>query len=273
MTHEPPPSYEAVVAMSEVVVPQSSSSVASPPPDYQHGRLTPTEEMQHYQHQDEYQVVPPRFKRKYLPLALRKTTTSSGFYKYFSPTEMETSLDVRDGSSVSHDRQQLQQTHHQTTTVYHHGCPLCGNVVQQMHHQQQPQRVVEALAATSTSDTNCDCNENTEMDVEEDVGVGSEEQQQETQEIQSPNCLTRINNNNVAEPSTSTAATSACNNNYQSNDLRNDNNNGNSATSSILDLDSINENGIIRLDMSKIIDKTGLPTYEAALKLESSGYV
>lgn len=41
----------------------------------------------------------------------------------------------------------------------------------------------------------------------------------------------------------------------------------------MLELDSINDNGIIRLDMSKIIDKTGLPTYEAALKLESSGYV
>lgn len=33
------------------------------------------------------------------------------------------------------------------------------------------------------------------------------------------------------------------------------------------------ENGVIRLDMSKIIDQTGLPTYEAALRLESSGYV
>ncbi|XP_055629974.1 uncharacterized protein DDB_G0283357 isoform X2 [Toxorhynchites rutilus septentrionalis] len=33
------------------------------------------------------------------------------------------------------------------------------------------------------------------------------------------------------------------------------------------------ENGVIRLDMSQIIDQTGLPTYEAALKLESSGYV
>lgn len=38
-------------------------------------------------------------------------------------------------------------------------------------------------------------------------------------------------------------------------------------------LDSITDNGIIRLDMSQIIDRTGLPTYEAALKLESSGYV
>ncbi|XP_065086683.1 uncharacterized protein s-cup [Ochlerotatus camptorhynchus] len=33
------------------------------------------------------------------------------------------------------------------------------------------------------------------------------------------------------------------------------------------------ENGLVRLDMSQIIDQTGLPTYEAALRLESSGYV
>ncbi|EDW32879.1 GL10115 [Drosophila persimilis] len=39
------------------------------------------------------------------------------------------------------------------------------------------------------------------------------------------------------------------------------------------DLSNINENGFISLDMSKIIDRSGLPTYEGALKLESSGYV
>lgn len=39
------------------------------------------------------------------------------------------------------------------------------------------------------------------------------------------------------------------------------------------EFDSLNENGLIRVDMRKIIDETGLPTYEAALKLESSGYV
>lgn len=42
---------------------------------------------------------------------------------------------------------------------------------------------------------------------------------------------------------------------------------------SIVELSSINNNGLIRVDMSQIIDRTGLPTYEAALKLESSGYV
>ena len=40
-----------------------------------------------------------------------------------------------------------------------------------------------------------------------------------------------------------------------------------------INLETINRNGLIRLDMSQIIDHTGLPTYEAAIKLESSGYV
>lgn len=39
------------------------------------------------------------------------------------------------------------------------------------------------------------------------------------------------------------------------------------------DIDHLNGNGIVRMDMSKIIDSTGLPTYDAALKLESCGYV
>lgn len=40
------------------------------------------------------------------------------------------------------------------------------------------------------------------------------------------------------------------------------------------EFDSLNQNGLIRVDMKKLIDdQTGLPTYEAALKLESSGYV
>ena len=99
------------------------------------------------------------------------------------------------------------------------------------------------------------------MDVEED-------------DIESPDCL-----NNNRQPSTSVIRNSrdTAHNNSNVNSNSNNNNNNeddnNSTSSSILDLDTINENGIIRLDMSKIIDKTGLPTYEAALKLESSGYV
>lgn len=40
-----------------------------------------------------------------------------------------------------------------------------------------------------------------------------------------------------------------------------------------VNLNTINQNGLIRLDMSQIIDQSGLPTYEAALQLKSSGYV
>lgn len=42
---------------------------------------------------------------------------------------------------------------------------------------------------------------------------------------------------------------------------------------SLIELNALSDNGIIRMDMSKIIDRTGLPTYEAAIKLESFGYV
>lgn len=56
-------------------------------------------------------------------------------------------------------------------------------------------------------------------------------------------------------------------------DSNNNSNNENNNYNIDIDFDNINENGIIRLDMSQIIDSTGLPTYEAALKLESSGYV
>jgi hypothetical protein len=49
--------------------------------------------------------------------------------------------------------------------------------------------------------------------------------------------------------------------------------NGNGSCRRQTNLDTINGNGLIRVDMSQIIDQTGLPTYEAALKLKSSGYV
>lgn len=68
--------------------------------------------------------------------------------------------------------------------------------------------------------------------------------------------------------STSTECTTAIiesNTSIQHN-KRNNNNNEN-------EFDNLNENGIVRMDMSKIIDATGLPTYDAALKLESCGYV
>ncbi|XP_055315470.1 uncharacterized protein LOC129575624 isoform X2 [Sitodiplosis mosellana] len=40
-----------------------------------------------------------------------------------------------------------------------------------------------------------------------------------------------------------------------------------------VEFDVLSDNGIVRMDMSKIIDRTGLPSYDAAIKLESFGYV
>lgn len=39
------------------------------------------------------------------------------------------------------------------------------------------------------------------------------------------------------------------------------------------ELDMIKAKGIIKLDLSKMMDQTGLPTYESALKLKSSNYI
>lgn len=82
----------------------------------------------------------------------------------------------------------------------------------------------------------------------------------------------RLNNNIVNE-------------NVSSTRVNNDDNAGNYAAATTSDangnivstegnaLDMINGKGVIKLDMSRIMDPTGLPTYEAALKLKSSTYI
>ncbi|XP_023302824.2 putative uncharacterized protein DDB_G0289963 [Lucilia cuprina] len=84
------------------------------------------------------------------------------------------------------------------------------------------------------------------------------------------------NNNDILEDSLpSTSAATAITNPHNPNTVATSTSASTASTpaSVTINLDCINENGIISLDMSKIIDKTGLPTYDAALKLESSGYV
>ena len=90
----------------------------------------------------------------------------------------------------------------------------------------------------------------------------------------------------IASPSTSTSThymscivVSSEQQHQRQNDTEDDDDdeiNGNGSCHHQLDranLNTFNSNGLIRLDMSQIIDQTGLPTYEAALKLKSSGYV
>lgn len=100
----------------------------------------------------------------------------------------------------------------------------------------------------------------------------------------------QLNNNDfngnidsIASPSTSTSNYASCSvplscGQQKSADEDDDedeiNGNGNCRQQcESVNLSTINRNGLIRLDMSQIIDQTGLPTYEAALQLKSSGYV
>ena len=97
-----------------------------------------------------------------------------------------------------------------------------------------------------------------------------------TQSIISPNEPSDYynnNNNNSDGPNTSSLFTTTTANSF--NDELNNNNiiPAENSDEDSIDLDIIKSNGIIKLDMSRIMDKTGLPTYEAALKLKSSNYI
>lgn len=88
-------------------------------------------------------------------------------------------------------------------------------------------------------------------------GNDDEDEVEEEEEEHEGALMTEVNAGNNATTSTSDA-------------------NGNFISSSSSDedaLDMINGKGVIKLDMSRIIDPTGLPTYEAALKLKSSSYI
>uniref|UniRef100_A0A336MIH2 CSON000306 protein n=1 Tax=Culicoides sonorensis TaxID=179676 RepID=A0A336MIH2_CULSO len=121
--------------------------------------------------------------------------------------------------------------------------------------------------------------------VDEDNNTEHDHQQQQQHQIE---MLNNVNNNNNSMGTGDDSSIQQINYNNNTNNNNgdmdsnrsnnetlttgNDNNNNNATTTSV-DLQSFNENGLIRLDMSQIIDSTGLPTYEAAIKLEQSGYV
>ena len=87
---------------------------------------------------------------------------------------------------------------------------------------------------------------------------GNNDDDEEEEERDERTLTTEVNAGNNATTSTSTSDA-----------------NGNFISSSSDEnaLDMINGKGVIKLDMSRIIDPTGLPTYEAALKLKSSSYI
>ncbi|XP_026840756.1 uncharacterized protein LOC6600801 [Drosophila persimilis] len=189
-------------------------------------------------------------------------------------------------------RRYLQQSHQHSH--YRQGCPLCGkfryeaeaedevspcalsvesglNVGSMRSSEVPPEDANENRMLASAELATCPCPCSTNCDNEDGNGnhmIGESQPEDEangnaqpaTQEAINEPTTTTITDVNDENDNASVAATSSARNEEE-------------LAAASQDLSNINENGFISLDMSKIIDRSGLPTYEGALKLESSGYV
>ncbi|XP_004444516.2 uncharacterized protein s-cup isoform X1 [Drosophila pseudoobscura] len=189
-------------------------------------------------------------------------------------------------------RRYLQQSHQHSH--YRQGCPLCGkfryeaeaedevspcalsvesglNVGSMRSSEVPPEDANENRMLASAELATCPCPCSTNCDNEDGNGnhmIGESQPEDEangnakpaTQEAINETTTTTITDVNDENDNASVAATSSARNEEE-------------LAAASQDLSNINENGFISLDMSKIIDRSGLPTYEGALKLESSGYV
>lgn len=193
-------------------------------------------------------------------------------------------------------RRYLQQSHQHSAAHYRRGCPLCGKFRYELEPEDEP--LTTALSVESGLNmggrreeppspcpcpSDCDNGNHTATDALQDEANGNVEAT--TLEATPPNertsSLTAVNdeNDNAATSATldttsGAGAAAATLDNREATPTGGEQAAGNQAKEDEEeDLNTINENGIISLDMSKIIDRSGLPTYEGALKLESSGYV
>ncbi|KAH8309339.1 hypothetical protein KR059_008252 [Drosophila kikkawai] len=197
-------------------------------------------------------------------------------------------------------RRYLQQSHQHSATHYRRGCPLCGKFRYEIEAEDEPLTALSVESGLNMSGRreeeeppSCPCpsdcdngNHMAEGDAQQDEENGNVEAAAtleaapSNERTSSSPPLTAVNdeNDNAAatsatldttaaattsdrEAATSTGGEQATGNHQKAEQDEDE------------DLNTINENGIISLDMSKIIDRSGLPTYEGALKLESSGYV
>lgn len=192
----------------------------------------------------------------------------------------------------SFGRRYLQQSQHhmQQHSHYRRGCPLCGKFRYTAED--------DMLAASVESGLElCDDNDNVASGANVEEQPQQQQHQQQLQQITlAASCLNgnQIDaeaadtaNGNVVDSTTVEAEAVAIEATPDPNADIDENDNATEMSSATLsagaaeaaevaanlDINNINENGIITLDMSKIIDISGLPTYEGALKLESSGYV
>ncbi|XP_033253982.1 uncharacterized protein LOC117193368 isoform X2 [Drosophila miranda] len=189
-------------------------------------------------------------------------------------------------------RRYLQQSHQHSH--YRQGCPLCGkfryeaeaedevspcalsvesglNMGSMRSREEPPEDANENRMLASAELATCPCPCSNNCDNENGNGnnmIGEAQPEDEangnvqpaTREAINETTTTTITDVNEENDNASVAATSSARNEEEQ-------------PAASQDLSNINENGFISLDMSKIIDRSGLPTYEGALKLESSGYV
>ncbi|XP_070140194.1 uncharacterized protein s-cup isoform X2 [Drosophila kikkawai] len=199
-------------------------------------------------------------------------------------------------------RRYLQQSHQHSATHYRRGCPLCGKFRYEIEAEDEPLTALSVESGLNMSGRREEEEENppscpcpSDCDNGNHMAAGDAQQDEENGNVEaaatleaapsnertsSSPPLTAVNDENDNAAATSatldTTAAAATSDREAATSTGGEQAAGNhqrAEQDEDEDLNTINENGIISLDMSKIIDRSGLPTYEGALKLESSGYV
>ncbi|XP_016983860.1 uncharacterized protein LOC108047944 [Drosophila rhopaloa] len=186
-------------------------------------------------------------------------------------------------------RRYLQQSHQHSGNHYRRGCPLCGKFRYEGEAEDEPLTALSVESGLNMTGRReepalCPC----PSDIDNGNHISGDALQDEAngnvrvctideppQNDAVPLSITAVNDENDNAATSDTPQTTSSDGREpeeveQEQELEQEQATGQQVEQ---DLNNINENGIISLDMSKIIDRSGLPTYEGAIKLESSGYV
>ncbi|XP_016947152.1 uncharacterized protein LOC108022621 [Drosophila biarmipes] len=181
-------------------------------------------------------------------------------------------------------RRYLQQSHQHSGNHYRRGCPLCGKFRYEGEAEDEPLTALSVesglnMGGRREEPTACPCpsdidnGNHSSADALQDEANGNVEfptvDDEPPQNEAIPITAVVNDENDNAAASVTPAASSNGRQPEQTEEVAR----AEGGQQEEQDLNNINENGIVSLDMSKIIDRSGLPTYEGAIKLESSGYV
>ncbi|XP_016929128.3 uncharacterized protein s-cup [Drosophila suzukii] len=192
-------------------------------------------------------------------------------------------------------RRYLQQSHQHSGNHYRRGCPLCGKFRYEGEAEDEPLTALSVesglnMGGRREEPTACPC----PSDIDNGNHISADALQDEANgNVEFPTVddeppqnesipITAVNDENdnaatldtpaISDTPATSDTTATCSRGRQLEELE-EVELATGGQQEEQDLNNINENGIISLDMSKIIDRSGLPTYEGAIKLESSGYV